>query len=67
MSLDNQFRSGGLKSYTTLDTDDGIAHVAVTSNSIGSTNLLNFLDGGNLIIKLLAVDGHDLTFLEGNL
>ena len=67
MSLDNQFRSGGLKSHTTLDTDDGIAHVAIATNGIRSTNLFNLLDGGNLIIKLLTVDGHDLTFLEGNL
>ena len=67
VSLDDELRSCSLESYTTLDTDDGITHVAVATDGVRSTNLLNLLDGSNLVIKLLAVDRHDLTLLEGNL
>ena len=67
MSLDDELRSCSLESYTTLDTDDGVTHVAVATDGVRSTNLLNLLDGCNLIIKLLAVDSHNLTLLEGNL
>ena len=67
VSLDDELRSCSLESYTTLDTDDGVTHVAVATDGVRSTNLLNLLDGCNLIIKLLAVDSHNLTLLEGNL
>ena len=67
VSLDDELRSCSLESYTTLDTDDGVTHVAVATDSVRSTNLLNLLDGCNLIIKLLAVDSYNLTLLEGNL
>ena len=67
VSLDDELRSCSLESYTTLDTDDGITHVAVATDGVRSANLLNLLDGSHLIIKLLAVYSHDLTLLEGNL
>ena len=67
VSFDDELRSCSLESYTTLDADDGVTHVAVATDGVRSTNLLNLLDGSNLIIKLLAVDSHNLTLLEGNL
>lgn len=67
VSLDDELRSCSLESYTTLDADDGVTHVAVSTDGVRSANLLNLLDGSHLIIKLLSVDSYDFTLLEGNL
>ena len=67
VSLNDELRSRSLESYTPLDTDDGVTHVAVATDSVRCTNLLNLLDGSHLVIKLLAVDSYNLTLLEGNL
>ena len=66
MSLDNQFRSGGLETYTTLDADNRVAYVSVTANGIAGTNLLNLLDSLNLIVELFTIDGNNLTLVESD-
>ena len=65
--LDNQFRSSSLESYTALDTDNGVAHIGITSDGIAGTNLLNLLDSLYTISEFLTVYTHYLTFLELNL
>ena len=67
MRFDNELRGCSLEAYATLNTDDGVAHVGITTDGIRSTNLLDLLDGLNLIIELFTIDSHDLTFLESNL
>ena len=67
VSLDDEFRSCGLEGYTTFDADDGITHITVTTDGIAGANLLNLLDGFDLIIKMLIIDSHDFSLLEGNL
>ena len=67
MCLDNQFRSSSLESYTALDTDNGVAHIGITSDGIAGTNLLNLLDSLYTISEFLTVYTHYLTFLELNL
>ena len=66
MCLDDQLGSGSLKAYTTFNADDGVADVTVAANSIRSTDFLNLLDGFNLVIKVLAVDGDNLSLLESD-
>ena len=67
MGLDNQFGSSSLETYTALDAYDGVAYVGIASNSIRCTNLLNLLDGFHFVCVLFAIDGNNLTFIEGNL
>ena len=67
MSLNNQFRSSGLETYATLNADDGVTHVGITSNSVRSTDLLYFLDGLDPVVKVLAIHANNFAFLELNL
>ena len=67
VGLDDELGGGCLKAHTTLDADDGVAHVEVAAYGVGGAYLLNLLDGGNLVVKLLAVDGGYLALLKGNL
>ena len=67
MSLDDKLRSSSLETYATLDADNGVAYVGIAANGIRGTDLLDLLNGLDLVIELLTVDGSDLTFLEGNL
>lgn len=64
MSLDNQFWCGSLKAHTALDADNGVADIAVATDGIAGANLLNGLDGLDLIVEVLAVDGINLAVLE---
>ena len=61
---DDEHRSGSLETYTTLNADDSVAHVAVTPDAVSSTNLFHCLNGGNLVIVVLAVHRAKLTLLE---
>ena len=64
MGFDDKLRSGCLKPYTPLDTNDGVAHVSVAADGVRSTNLLNFLNGGNLVVECFVVDCHYLALVE---
>ena len=66
MGFDDEFGSGGLEAYTSLDADDGVAHVGIAANGIGGTNLLNLLDGSHLIVIRFIVHGYNLTLVEGD-
>ena len=44
-----------LEAYTALDADNGVAHVAVTTDGVGCANLFNSLNGSNLVVVTLAV------------
>ena len=67
VSLDDELWSGSLESHATLDTDDGVAHVAVATDGVGCTNLFNLLDGSNLVVEFLSVHGYYLALVECNL
>ena len=67
MCLDDKFGGSGLEAYATFDADDGVAHIAVASDGVRSTNLFYLLYGGNLVVKLLAIYSHNLALLEGDL
>ena len=56
-----------LETYTPLDAYDGVAHMAVTTDGVCGANLLNGLDGLNLIFIASAVDGYQLTLFETEL
>src|SRR5690606_4359862 len=45
--LNQNKRSGCLKTYTSLDTDDGIAHMDITTNTIRLCQVLQTLDNLN--------------------
>ena len=64
MGLDDQLRSSGLKAYTSFDTDDRVAYVCVAADGIAGSNLLNLLDGLDLVVEVLTVDSDNFTFLE---
>ena len=64
MCLDNQFGSCSLETYAPLDADNGIAYVGIAANGVRGTNLLNLLDGLDLVIEVLAVNTDYLTLLE---
>ena len=64
MCCDDQHRSGRLEAYTSLDTDDRIAYVHVTTDTVCRTNLLDLLDRRDLILEHLAIHGIDLTLLK---
>ena len=67
MGLDDELGCSGLKTYTTLDADDSVTHVGIAADGVAGTNLLNLLDGFDLVIKLLAIDGNNLALVKGNL
>ena len=67
MSLDDKLRSGSLETYTALDADNGVAHVAVAADGIRGSYFFYLLDGSNLVVEFLVVDSYNLTLLEGNL
>ena len=64
VGLDDQLRSSGLKTYTTLDTDDGVTHIGITTDGIRGTDLLDLLDSLHLVIEMLSIHGHDLSLLK---
>ena len=64
MRTDNQHRSRRLETDTALDTDDGVAHMAVAADGVGSTYLFYLLYGLDLIIIFHAVHATNLPFLE---
>ena len=66
MSLDDELWSCSLKANTSLYADDGVADIAVTTDSVAGTNLLDLLYRLHLVVKLLAVYGCNLTLLEGD-
>ena len=61
---DNQHRSRRLETDTALDTDDGVAHMAVAADGVGSTYLFYLLYGLDLIVILHAVHATNLPFLK---
>ena len=65
--LDDKLRCCCLEAHTAFDADDGVANVAVAANGVRSANLLNLLYGGNLVVKLLAVNSHNLALLKRDL
>ena len=65
--LDDELGGCSLETYTALDANDSITHVGITTNGIRSTNLLNFLDGLDVVVELLTIHSHNLTLLELNL
>ena len=56
-----------LETYTALDADDGVAHMAITADSVGCANLLNCLDSLNLVLVACAVDRNEFALLETEL
>lgn len=52
------------KAYTSLNTNNRIADIAVTSDAVSGTYLFYLLDGFDLIVKLLSVDRDNLAFLK---
>ena len=53
-----------LKSYTTFDTDDGIAHVHITTYAVWCSNLFYGLNSLHAILVGSAVDAYQLAILE---
>jgi hypothetical protein len=64
VGLDNQLRSGGFKAYTSFDADNRVAYVRIAADGVAGTNLLDLLDGLDLVVEVLTVDSDNLTFLE---
>ena len=64
MRPDNQHRSGSLETDPSLDTDDRIAHVHITADTVSGPDLLDLLDSGDLILEHLTIHGMNLTVLE---
>ena len=64
---DDKHRSGSLKAYAALDTDDGVAYVAVTTDAVSSAYLLYSLYGLYLVVILRSVDRYQLALLETEL
>lgn len=64
MRFDDDHRGGSLETYTALDADDGIAHMHVTADRIGSGHSLQGLDRRNAVIETFAVEPNELPFLE---
>ena len=67
VGLDDELRGSSLKANTTLDADDGIAYVAVATYAVSGSNLFYLLYCSHLVVKLLAVDSHNLALLKRNL
>ena len=67
MCFDDELRGCGLETYTTLDANDGVAHIGITTDGIRGTNLLDFLDGFHAIVIFLSVDTNDLALFKLNL
>ena len=65
MRPDNQHRSGSLETDSSLDTDDRIAHVHITADTVSGPDLLDLLDSGDLILEHLTIHGMNLTVLPG--
>ena len=64
---DDKHRSGSLETYATLDADDGVAYVAVTTDAVSSADFLNSLDGLYLVVIFCSVDRYQFTLLETEL
>ena len=67
MGFDDKFRSCSLEAYPTLDADDSVADVCITTYCIACADLFDFLYCLNLVIKLLIIDGNDFSFVESYL
>ena len=64
---DNEHWGCCLEAYAALDTYDGVTHMAVAANAVGSANLLYSLNSLNLIVVLHTVHAAQLTLLEAQL
>ena len=64
MSPYDKHRGSSLEAHASPDAYDGVTHVHVTPNGIGSTYLLHFLDGFDGVIILHIVHSLQLTLLE---
>ena len=56
--------SGGFESDTSFDTDDSITYMHITANTVSSTYLFHFLDGGNFIFEHFSIHGVKFTILK---
>ena len=63
---DNQHGGCSLEAYTALDADDGVAYVAVATDSVCRTNLFHLLNGGNLVLIFHSVHAANLALLESD-
>ena len=64
VSADDEHGGSCLEANTPLDADDGITHMAVTSDTVGSTNLLHLLDGLYLVIIVYTVHRTEFSLLK---
>ena len=67
MSANDEHGRSRLEAHTTLDANDGIAHVAVASDSESCTDFLDLLDGFYFVVELLAVHRAQFSLLETEL
>ena len=56
--------SMGAAAHTALNTDNGVAHMAIAAYGIGGAYLLHGLDSLDLVGIGSAVDAHQLAFLK---
>ena len=64
MCSDDQHGSSCFETDTAFDTDDGVAHVHVTSDTVCSSDFLYFLNSLDLVVEHFAIDSIQFTFLE---
>ena len=56
VGFEDQHGGSGFKTYTSLDTNDGITHMDIAANAIRASNGLQVLDGFNRMGKYFIVN-----------
>src|SRR5690606_5798570 len=64
MGLDDHHRSRGLESDASFNTNDRVAYMDVTANSIGACDLLQVLYGIYGVVELTVVDGQEFALVK---
>ena len=64
MSTDNQHRGGGFETYAAFDTDNCVAHMHVTADTVSGADLFYLLDCFDRVIEFLIVDSFQFSFFE---
>ena len=64
MCADDEHWSCSFETHTSLDADDGVAHMAVAANGVCGTDFFHLLNGFDFIVEFFAVHTAQFTFLE---